>query len=125
MAVEYVQALPRPQIPHSNLAVVGSRDEPRATTALEDIEDEGGDDSSVSLEDVRAMRASRVPDLDNAVRRAGCEESAGGVGGTSDDGGFVGFGNGAVQLEGRERVDLEGEGTGTGEEETSSRRRGR
>lgn len=70
--VENVQALARSQVPHSDLAVVGARDQARATlrpavARTGDVEDHRADHASVSLEHMRAVTVRSVPNLDDTV----------------------------------------------------------
>lgn len=123
MPIKDVQALARPQVPNADLAVVRTAHQPRSLPSICDIENERADNSSMALEHVRAVTLVGVPDLDDSVCGAGCEESAGGVGGAGDDGGFVGLGDGAVEGEGWERVDLESEGASSGKEIAAGERR--
>lgn len=123
--IEDMQALPRPQIPHSDPAVVCTTYQASASgSTLGNVEYECTDDPSVALEDVGAMPSSSVPHLDDTVGCSCREECSSGVRGAGDDGSFVGFGDGSVQFEGREGVEVEGEGACTGDEESSSMWRG-
>ena len=89
--LEDVIAFARPQIPHADLAVLGRADKPRPRTRKCDVEAQRRDDAGrMRVEDVRAVPARRVPDLDDAVRRARREERAGRVRDRDGDGRIVG-----------------------------------
>jgi hypothetical protein len=128
--IENVQAIAGSQVPHSDLAVVRSRNERRSSllssvATARDVENHRTDDSSVTLKDVGAVPSSSVPHLDNSIRTSRREEGTGRIGAASDDGGFMGAGNLLVDGEGGERVDVDGKGAVGGEEVTAVLRRKR
>lgn len=68
VAIQHVFALPRPQVPHSDLAIVGSTNESCAGAALHNVENKGTDDTSMSLEHMCAVCTGGVPHFDDTVR---------------------------------------------------------